>query len=126
MGGPVWIPKIFNGKDRLFFMGNYESFRQRQSSQATYNLPSAAMRTGDFSELLARGIVIYDPATRTTGADGKIMAQPFPGNIIPAGRISDTSKKFLQLYPSPNLPNASLIRDFSSRNRRRATKIFSS
>ncbi len=112
LGGPVWIPKIWNGKNRLFFMGNYESFRQRQSSQAVYNLPSAAMRTGDFSELLARGIVIYDPDTRTTGPDGKITAQPFPGNIIPAGRIADISKKFLQFYPSPNLPTTSLIRDY--------------
>ncbi|HCC57687.1 MAG TPA: hypothetical protein DEQ47_10575 [Solibacterales bacterium] len=112
LGGPVWLPKIWNGKNKLFFMGNYESFRQRQSSQATYNLPSAAMRNGDFSELLSRGIIIYDPATRTTGPDGKITAQPFPGNIIPAARIADISKKFLQFYPTPNLPNASLIRDY--------------
>lgn len=52
-GGPVLIPKLFNGKNKLFFMGNYESFRQRQSSQALYNLPSSAMRNGDFSEMLA-------------------------------------------------------------------------
>lgn len=112
LGGPVWLPKIWNGKNRLFFMGNYESFRQRQSSQALYDLPSAAMRGGDFSELLARGIVIYDPNTRVTGADGKITATPFAGNIIPANRINAISKKFLEFYPTPNLPNASLTRDY--------------
>ncbi len=112
LGGPVWIPKIWNGKNKLFFLGNFESFRQRQSGQATYDLPSAAMRTGDFSELLSRGITIYDPATRVTGADGKITATAFPGNIIPASRISSFSKKFLEFYPTPNLPNAKLISDY--------------
>jgi hypothetical protein len=112
LGGPVWIPKILNGRNKLFFMANYESFRQRQSSQALYDLPSAAMRSGDFSELLGRGIVIYDPNTRVTGADGKITAQPFSGNIISPNRISATAKKFLEFYPTPNLPNASLTRDY--------------
>ncbi|MDQ6699387.1 MAG: carboxypeptidase-like regulatory domain-containing protein, partial [Acidobacteriota bacterium] len=114
LGGPVWIPKLFNGRNRLFFMGNYEAFRQRQSSQALYDLPSAAMRGGDFSELLNRAtpIIIYDPATRATDASGKITAQAFPGNIIPPNRINSISKKFLEFYPSPNLPNATLIRDF--------------
>ncbi len=112
LGGPVWIPKIFNGKNRLFFLGNYESFRQRSSGQALYDLPSAAMRGGDFSELLAKGNIIYDPNTRVTGADGKITATPFPGNIIPAGRIPATTKKFLEFYPAPNLPSNNLTRDF--------------
>ncbi|MCC6343844.1 MAG: TonB-dependent receptor [Bryobacterales bacterium] len=111
-GGPVLIPKLFNGKNKLFFMGNYESFRQRQSSQALYNLPSSAMRNGDFSEMLARGIAIYDPATRVTGADGKISATQFAGNLIPANRIDPISKKFLDFYPAPNLPNSTLIRNF--------------
>ncbi len=112
LGGPVWLPKIWNGKNKLFFMGNYESFRQRQSSQALYDLPSAAMRNGDFSQLLSAGNVIYDPATRITGADGKITAMPFPGNIIPANRISATSKKFLEFYPTPNLATGTLVRDY--------------
>ncbi len=112
LGGPVWIPKLWNGKNKLFFMGNYESFRQRQSSQSLYDLPSAAMRGGDFSELLARGIVIYDPKTRVTGADGKITAQPFSNNRIPSDQISPTAKKFLEFYPAPNLPSTNLTRDY--------------
>lgn len=111
-GGPVWIPKVFNGKNKLFFMGNYESFRQRQSYQALYDLPSAAMRNGDFSELLGRGITIYDPATRVTASNGSISATPFAGNVIPSSRVSSYAKKFLEFYPSPNLASANLIRDY--------------
>src|SRR5262249_33924073 len=48
-GGPVRIPKLFNGRDKLFFMGNYESFRQRRNVQAIYSVPTAAMQGGDFS-----------------------------------------------------------------------------
>ena len=111
-GGPVWIPKLFNGKNRLFFMSNYEAFRQRRNVQSLYDLPSVAMRNGDFSELLARGIQIYDPATRVRQADNSITATPFAGNIIPANRISAIGKKFLEFYPTPNLNNGTLVRNF--------------
>ena len=102
--GPVWIPKIFNGHNRLFFMGNYESYRLRQSNQSTYTLPTAANRTGDFSNLLAQGITIYDPSTRVYNSAGTLIsAQAFPNNIIPQSRINPISTKFLQFYPTPNL-----------------------
>jgi hypothetical protein len=110
LGGPVWIPKVFHGRDRLFFMANYEAFRQRRQVQSTYNLPSSAMRTGDFSELLAGGTTIHDPNTRTvSGSD--VTAEPFPGNIIPADRIHPISARLLEFYPEPNLPNATLVRN---------------
>ncbi len=113
LGGPVWLPKIWNGKNKLFFMGNWESFRVRQSGQALYTLPSAAMRGGNFSELLAKNNVIYDPTTRKTGADGKITATPFDGNIIPPSSIPSVTKKFLDFYPAPNLVNGTnLVNDF--------------
>jgi len=102
--GPVLIPKLFNGHNKLFFMGNYESYRLRQSNQSTYILPTAANRTGDFSNLLAQGIIIYDPLTRVYDANKTLIsAQPFPGNIIPQNRINPISTKFLQFYPTPNL-----------------------
>ncbi len=101
--GPVWIPKLFNGRNRLFFMGNYESYRLRQSNQATYSLPTAANRTGDFSNLLAQGIIIYDPLTRVYNNGTLVSAQPFPNNIIPQNRINPISTKFLNFYPAPNL-----------------------
>jgi len=102
--GPVIFPKLFNGRNRLFFMGNYESYRLRQSNQSTYSLPTAANRGGDFSNLLAQNITIYDPATRVYNSSGTLVsAQPFPGNIIPTSRINPISNKFLQFFPTPNL-----------------------
>jgi hypothetical protein len=105
LGGPVWIPKLFNGKDRLFFMGNYEAFRQRRNVIGRFNLPETALRTGNFSGLATP---IYDPLTRTVDAEGRISATQFPGNIIPTNRINPISTKFLTFYPTPNLPGSTL------------------
>ena len=90
LDGPVSIPKLFNGKDRLFFMSNYESFRQRQNFPATYTVASAAQQGGDFSGITN---ILNDPRTN----------MPFPGNIIPANRIDPISKKLLEYYPAANL-----------------------
>ncbi len=95
LGGPVRIPKIFNGKDRLFFMSNYEGFKLRQQTQTVYTTFPSAFRTGDFSSVLASH-VITDP---TTGL-------PFSGNKIPGDRLDSIAKAFLQYYPAPNIPNA--------------------
>ena len=108
--GPVWIPKLFNGKNRMFFMSNYEGFRQRRSTQSIYDLPTAAMRGGNFSEL-TNGI--YDPASRVLGSDGKtITANQFPGNVIPTSRLHPTSIKLLEFYPVANLPSANRTRNY--------------
>src|SRR5579862_9773087 len=82
LGGPIWIPKLFNGRSRLFFMSNYEGFANLAQAQTVYStFPNAFRGVGttngnaDFSQLLPR--TITDP---TTGL-------PFPGNIIPAARL---------------------------------------
>ena len=104
LGGPAWLPKVFNGKDKLFFMANYEAFRKRESANALYSLAPAAFQTGNFSALLP-GKAIYDPNSHVKQADGSITATPFVGNIIPANRIDPISKKFLQQYYAiPTLP----------------------
>ncbi len=108
LGGPVSIPKLFDGKNRLFFMSNYEWFRQRRNVQAVYSLPSAQMRTGDFNQV-ADGI--YDPATRAPFTENGVTytkAQQFAGNKIPANRLDPVSQKLLAFYPTPNLPVTSL------------------
>jgi hypothetical protein len=93
LGGPVWIPKVYTNKERIFFMTNFEAFRQRQTIRARYTLPPTAWRTGDFSAL---SNPIFDP---TTG-------QQFAGNRIPTNRIHATSTKLLEFYPAPTLsPN---------------------
>ncbi|MBI3684586.1 MAG: TonB-dependent receptor [Acidobacteria bacterium] len=104
-GGPVLIPKIYNGKNRLFFMTNYEWFRQRRQVQGVYSLPSQGMRGGNFNERPINGI--FDPRTRAQQGNA-VVAQPFPNNTVPASRIHPVSTKLLEFYPAPNLPNADL------------------
>ena len=109
VGGPVWIPKVFNGQNRLFFMSNYEGFANLAQSQTVYStFPNAFRGVGttngnaDFSQLLPR--TITDP---TTGL-------PFPGNIIPAARLDTIAKGLLQYYPAPNVAGAGLSNNYLS------------
>jgi hypothetical protein len=91
LDGPVRIPKLFDGRDRLFFMANYETLIQRESSQSYYSVPTAAMQQGNLS---GYPIPIYDPSTKA----------PFPNNVIPASLLDPTSQKLLKYYAVPNLP----------------------
>ena len=95
LGGPVVIPKVFNGKDKLFFFADYEGKRVYQAQTFTSTVPIAAFHTGDFSALLPK-TVIFDP--RGNGHT------PLPNNIIPASAIDPTSAKLMALYPAQNLP----------------------
>src|SRR6516164_4058011 len=81
LGGPVLIPKLFNGSNRLFFMSNFEALRDRTTSQITTSVATDKMRAGDFSAISQ---TIYDPLSRVYNAAGQGSATPFPGNIIPA------------------------------------------
>ena len=107
LGGPVWIPKIFNGKDKLFFMTNYEGFRQRTKSYNIYTTPNTAMRGGDFSAFTQ----LYDPATRKY-VDGKLTAEPFAGNLIPKSRFDPVSLKLFEFWPAPNVPTSVLSNNY--------------
>jgi hypothetical protein len=100
MDGPVRIPKLFNGRNKLFFMANYEAFRRRQNFQSVYSVPTAAMFTGNFSGL---NTTIYDPTNKT----------PFAGNIIPTNRIDPISQKLLQYYAPANVPGAGLTSNYT-------------
>jgi hypothetical protein len=97
LDGPVRIPKLFNGRNKLFFMVNDEWKQQRQSSQGTYNLPTAAMFQGNMQGLST----IYDPLTAAADGSGKT---PFPNNTIPTSRLDPISQKLLTYYPSATLP----------------------
>lgn len=97
--GPFWIPKIYDGHNKTFFMFNYEAKRRRQGGIAqTANHPPTAFRNGDFSSLLAlpTPIRIVDPLTGTE----------FAGNIIPANRISNSAKELMKFWPEPQRANA--------------------
>src|SRR5262249_15178349 len=114
--GPIRIPKLFNGKNRLFFMSNFEEFNARQTSPSLITTLPPAMRQGDFSSLLSSGYVIYDPASRNLGTSSDPTQQlssvlatqtPFAGNIIPQNRISAGSTLLLSKWdPMPNLTQA--------------------
>ncbi len=106
IGGPVFIPGKFNAdRNKLFFFHSLQFIKWHQYSTSTATVPSLAMRQGDFSELLnpaniyfGRTRVINDPAT---GA-------PFPGNIIPKGRLSPNGVALLNTYPVPT-PGLSIV-----------------
>jgi hypothetical protein len=88
IGGPLWLPH-FRSKSSFFFL-NYEGYREETEESFNNIVPTTAMRTGNFS---APGLnKIYDP---TTG-------QPFPGNIIPASRLSPQAQFFSPYIPAPN------------------------
>jgi hypothetical protein len=103
IGGPVWIPKIIHGRNKLFWFMDYEGTKQSQyAADPNLTLPTAAMRTGDFS---AAPTIIYDPLTGNPDGTGRT---PFPGNIIPANRISFQAKTLTALLPALTRPNSYL------------------
>jgi hypothetical protein len=91
LDGPVRLPKLYNGQDKLFFMANYEALRRRQNFLSTYSVPTPAMFEGDFSAL---STTIYDPVTKL----------PFQDNKIPKERLDPNSLKLLKYYNSANGP----------------------
>jgi hypothetical protein len=102
--GPVRIPKVYNGKDKTFFMFNMEWVRNASPLPYTASYPTAAEHAGDFSGLVnATGapVIIYDPLTtdKTT-----LLRTPFAGNKIPTNRISPIGQALINDYPLPNLP----------------------
>lgn len=98
-GGPVYLPKIYNGKNRTFFFFDYQGTRQRTGHTFLATVPPPAWRNGDFSGFQT----IFDPATTTVDAQGNATRQPFAGNQIPQNRWNPISKKLLDLFPLPNV-----------------------
>jgi hypothetical protein len=103
LSGPVYVPRAFDGRNRLFWLLSYEGMRQRSADPGTATFPLMEWRGGDFSTLLnAQGqpVILYDPLT--TDAQGN--RQPFANNRIPADRISPIATEVLKYYPAPNSP----------------------
>ncbi len=107
LGGPVQLPKLYNGRNKTFFFGNWEQFNYINNSQTITSTPIAAQRNGDFSTLFdATGklIPIYDTATTRVNPSGSgYVRDPFAGNIIPPSRLDAVAKNINQFYPLPNL-----------------------
>jgi Carboxypeptidase regulatory-like domain/TonB dependent receptor-like, beta-barrel len=134
VGGPISIPHLFSGRDKLFFFGSYDKYHARSAANPSQTtIPTTKMRTGDFSELLSSnggpGYVIYDPTTQgqctansTTGPCRYAFGQTYggtpgpagnpsgtPTNIIPAGEISPIAKYMEQWLPDPTLSGPGII-----------------
>lgn len=108
VGGPVIIPKLYNGRNRTFWFFNYEGFRLRQGVTSFATVPTAAMRNGDFSQL---PVQLYNPATTrpNPAVPGTYIRDPFPGNQIPMSQENPATAYFLNpsWIPLPNLPGIS-------------------
>ncbi|MBM3757723.1 MAG: TonB-dependent receptor, partial [Acidobacteria bacterium] len=113
VGGPVYLPKIYNGRNRTFFFTSYEGFRNRSGNTPSFNtVPLEEMYAGDF-----RGNIrtvnnqpvlmpIYDPATTTLNADGRTYSrQIFPNNTIPRARFSSIANKYIGFRPAEMVAN---------------------
>ena len=114
LGGPVWIPKVYNGKDRTFFFANFEKYVNRRQYGGTYaTVPTADFRNGNFGAVLTgkplakdplnRDILentIYDPST-TRVQNGARVRDPFQNNIIPMDRFDPVAAKIQSYIPMP-------------------------
>ncbi|MBS1824174.1 MAG: carboxypeptidase regulatory-like domain-containing protein [Acidobacteria bacterium] len=104
--GPVYIPKVFNGKNKTFWLYAFEGLTRPgvERGNSFYTVPDAAARGGDFSNLLRLGTAyqIYDPATIAAAPNGRFSRQPLPGNIVPTSRIDAVAKNFMPFWPASN------------------------
>ena len=130
IGGPVRIPKLYNGKNKTFFFFNLERYRDREALYAGITtVPNAEFLAGNLSNNLlvtgnrnlgtdfaGRAIIqnaIYDPSTATTDSSGRRVLNVFPGNIIPQNRFDPVSVKIMALFPKPNLGNDLFVNNFA-------------
>ena len=101
IGGPVWIPKVYNGKNKTFFFFSFESIDDSRPRFDASNIwvPTAALANGDFSAFASK-IKIYDPLSGTFSGT-TINRTQFPNNIIPPDRINPVAKAVLSYWGAP-------------------------
>lgn len=113
LDGPVSIPKVYNGRDKSFFVLQFENWNEVVPNTIVTSVPSPQWLTGDFSNLTYWNgstyapVTIYDPLSgHTDPASGQFVRTPFQGNKIPANRINPVAAKILSYYPAPNTSTA--------------------
>ncbi len=123
VGGPVVLPKIYNGHDKTFFFFNWEQYRETQRINNLFiTVPTAGYRAGDFtgaltgrtlgSDPLGRVIpegAVYDPNSNRPAPDGRIVRDQFPNNQVPAARMDPVALKIQSMIPQPNIAGAGLL-----------------
>jgi hypothetical protein len=109
-GGPIIIPKLYNGKDKSFFFVSYEGMRFNQALDYLRTVPTALERVGNFSETRANvsgqflPVQVFDPFNVTQVAPNQWQRLAFPNAIIPSSRINPITQRFINEYPLPNRP----------------------
>ncbi len=111
IGGPLRIPRFgeggdyfYNGDDRTFFLFNAERYKELTPGQGFSTVPTLLERQGNFSQ---SGFIIYDPLTTRPNPSGQgFIRDPFPGNIIPANRISPVGQNIINGFSLPNTGTA--------------------
>ena len=104
-GGPLWIPHVFNGKDKLFWFFAWEGLKDSQPNPTFVTVPTDLEKQGNFSQILsADGTQLYNPYTATLSGT-TITRQPYAGNIIPQSQLNPIAMAYLQYYPEPNVAN---------------------
>jgi hypothetical protein len=104
-GGPMIVPKVVNGRNRVFYFFAYEGIRQPNPNPLAGTTWTPAMKNGDFSKLLAinSSYQIYDPLTGVVNGT-RVQRQPLANNVVPASRINPIARNLLQYFPEPNAP----------------------
>ncbi len=104
VGGPVVIPKVYDGHNKTFFFFSYQKFIEKKSNTTFGVTPTQDMKNGDFT-FGGAGAPIYDPTTTRQLANGGWTRDPFPGNLIPHNRFDAVARKVLEIDPW-HLPNS--------------------
>ena len=105
IGGPISVPKVFNGRNKLFFFFAFEGIRNNAPGPNFTTVPTAAERQGDFSALLnlKTPVIIYNPFSGVKNSAGRVVRQPFSGNIIPKSMLDKVGLALVSYYPLPNV-----------------------
>jgi hypothetical protein len=99
VGGPIFVPKHFNtDRNKLFFFYAEEWTKRRYDTTNTGTVPSLAMRSGDFSELLNPANPLF---RKVRTINDPVTHAPFPGNIIPSSELSPNGRALLNVFPQP-------------------------
>jgi hypothetical protein len=113
-GGPLFIPKFYDGRNRTFWFYAYEAnlFGDPNVGARVSTVPTDAMRRGDLSPLLALSAnnQVYDPLSTVTAPNGRFRRTPIAGNIIPTARLDPVAQNLLKAYPNPNQPGTADFR----------------
>jgi hypothetical protein len=107
LGGPVYIPHVYDGRNKTFFFSDFQGSPSRNTSNTSATVPLPQWLAGDFSNLKTSTgvpIIIYDPATvaQSTSDPTKWVRSPFPNNVIPTNRIDPVARNMAKYYPAPN------------------------